>query len=75
MTRWGGRWRQGYGTNEAGVICRLTPADHEAGVGGRPELLASVGRPVDGVEAEVRDERGRWWRPGARARCGRGRRR
>ncbi|WP_405452963.1 AMP-binding protein [Streptomyces erythrochromogenes] len=58
VTRWGGRWRQGYGTNEAGVICRLTPADHEAGVGGRPELLASVGRPVDGVEAEVRDERG-----------------
>lgn len=46
VTRWGGRWRQGYGTNEAGVICRLTPADHDAGVGGRPELLASVGRPA-----------------------------
>ncbi|MFC9816647.1 AMP-binding protein [Streptomyces virginiae] len=59
VTRWGGRWRQGYGTNEAGVICRLTPADHDAAVGGRPELLASVGRPVDGVEAEIRDERGR----------------
>ncbi|WKV70222.1 AMP-binding protein [Streptomyces sp. PCS3-D2] len=58
VTRWGGRWRQGYGTNEAGVICRLTPADHDAGVGGRPELLASVGRPVAGVEAEVRDGRG-----------------
>ncbi|MFJ7778758.1 AMP-binding protein [Streptomyces yangpuensis] len=58
VTRWGGRWRQGYGTNEAGVICRLTPADHDAAVGGRPELLGSVGRPVEGVEAEVREERG-----------------
>ncbi|MFJ3965541.1 AMP-binding protein [Streptomyces sp. NPDC090036] len=58
VTRWGGRWRQGYGTNEAAVICRLSPADHDAAVGGRPELLASVGRPVAGVEVEVRDERG-----------------
>ncbi|MFG2975577.1 AMP-binding protein [Streptomyces sp. NPDC048331] len=58
VTRWGGRWRQGYGTNEAAVICRLSPADHEAAVGGRPELLSSVGRPVAGVEVEVRDERG-----------------
>ncbi|MFJ7589261.1 AMP-binding protein [Streptomyces sp. NPDC097617] len=58
VTRWGGRWRQGYGTNEAAVICRLTPEDHEAAVDGRPELLASVGRPVAGVEVEVRDERG-----------------
>ncbi len=58
VTRWGGRWRQGYGTNEAGVICRLTPADHDAAVGGRPDLLASVGRPVEGVEAEVRDAAG-----------------
>ncbi|MFF8271617.1 AMP-binding protein [Streptomyces sp. NPDC016562] len=58
VTRWGGRWQQGYGMNEAAVICRLTPADHEAAVGGRPELLASVGRPVAGVEVEVRDEGG-----------------
>ncbi|WP_030761963.1 AMP-binding protein [Streptomyces sp. NRRL F-2664] len=58
LTHWGGRWRQGYGANEAGVICRLTPADHDAAVGGRPELLASVGRPVAGVEAEIRDGRG-----------------
>lgn len=58
VTRWGGRWRQGYGSNEAAVICRLSPADHEAAVGGRPELLASVGRPVAGVEVEVRDGRG-----------------
>ncbi|MEV7445486.1 AMP-binding protein [Streptomyces sp. NPDC091204] len=58
VTRWGGRWQQGYGMNEAAVICRLSPADHEAAVAGRPELLASVGRPVAGVEVEVRDERG-----------------
>lgn len=55
VTRWGGRWQQGYGMNEAAVICRLTPADHEAAVADRPELLASVGRPVAGVEVEVRD--------------------
>lgn len=58
VTRWGGRWQQGYGMNEAAVICRLTPADHAAAVGDRPELLASVGRPVAGVEVEVRDADG-----------------
>ncbi|MFE1411722.1 AMP-binding protein [Streptomyces sp. NPDC058746] len=58
VARWGVRWRQGYGTNEAAVICRLTPADHDAAVAGRPELLASVGRPVAGVELQVRDGRG-----------------
>ncbi|MFG2982087.1 class I adenylate-forming enzyme family protein [Streptomyces sp. NPDC048258] len=55
VTRWGGRWQQGYGMNEAAVICRLTPADHDAAVADRPDLLASVGRPVAGVEIEVRD--------------------
>lgn len=58
VTRWGGRWQQGYGMNEAAVICRLTPADHIAAVDTRPELLASVGRPVAGVEIEVRDADG-----------------
>ncbi|MEU9039393.1 AMP-binding protein [Streptomyces sp. NPDC048352] len=58
VARWGVRWRQGYGTNESAVISRLTPADHDAGVAGRPELLASVGRPVPGVEVQVRDARG-----------------
>ncbi|MFF4011958.1 class I adenylate-forming enzyme family protein [Streptomyces sp. NPDC001717] len=58
VARWGVRWRQGYGMNEAAVICRLTPADHDAAVTGRPELLASVGRPVAGVELQVRDGRG-----------------
>ncbi|MER7463485.1 AMP-binding protein [Streptomyces sp. NPDC097981] len=59
VTRWGCRWQQGYGMNEAAVICRLTPADHEEAVAGRPGLLTSVGRPVPGVEVEVRDAHGR----------------
>ncbi|MFJ8159397.1 class I adenylate-forming enzyme family protein [Streptomyces sp. NPDC096136] len=57
VTRWGGRWRQGYGMNEAAVIARLTPADHDEAVAGRPELLASAGRPAAGVEVQVRDGR------------------
>ncbi|MFF0218640.1 class I adenylate-forming enzyme family protein [Streptomyces vinaceus] len=66
LTRWGGRprWRQGYGMNEAGVICRLSPADHDAGVGDRPHLLGSVGRPAPGVEVRVRDEGGAEAAPG-----------
>ncbi|MEW2414985.1 AMP-binding protein [Streptomyces sp. NPDC046866] len=59
VTRWGGRWQQGYGMNESAVICRLTAGDHEAAVAGRPGLLASVGRPAPGVEVEVRDPAGR----------------
>ncbi|WP_185921970.1 AMP-binding protein [Streptomyces sp. WAC06614] len=58
VTRWGGRWRQGYGMNEAAVICRLSPADHDAAVRDRPGLLASVGRPAPGVEVQVRDADG-----------------
>ncbi|WP_030158734.1 AMP-binding protein [Streptomyces sp. NRRL S-244] len=60
LTRWGARprWRQGYGMNEAGVICRLSAADHDAGVTDRPYLLASVGRPAPGVDVQVRDEDG-----------------
>ncbi|MCX5075263.1 AMP-binding protein [Streptomyces sp. NBC_00513] len=56
LTGWGAgkEWRQGYGMNESGVICRLTAADHEAAAGDRPELLGSVGRPVPGVTARVR---------------------
>ncbi|GHB41004.1 fatty acid CoA ligase [Streptomyces cirratus] len=56
LTRWGPgvRWRQGYGMNEAGVICRLSEADHDAARAARPALLGSVGRPAPGVEVEVR---------------------
>ncbi|WP_405754404.1 class I adenylate-forming enzyme family protein [Streptomyces sp. NBC_00073] len=60
LTRWGPqpRWRQGYGMNEAGVICRLSAADHDAGVIDRPYLLGSVGRPAPGVDVQVRDRDG-----------------
>ncbi|CAM5449059.1 fatty acid CoA ligase [Streptomyces avidinii] len=66
LTRWGPgvRWRQGYGMNEAGVLCRLSEADHDAATAGRPELLGSVGRPVPGVEVEVRGAGGAAAAPG-----------
>lgn len=56
VTRWdpGVRWTQGYGMNEAGVLTRLSPADHDAAITDRPHLLGSVGRPAPGVELEVR---------------------
>lgn len=56
LTRWGPgvRWTQGYGMNEAGVLSRLSPADHDAAATDRPQLLGSVGRPAPGVEIEVR---------------------
>ncbi|WP_177235207.1 class I adenylate-forming enzyme family protein [Streptomyces sp. MUSC 14] len=56
---YGVNFRQGYGMNEAGVISRLSPADHVAALGGRPHLLASAGQPVPGVELSIRDEDGR----------------
>ncbi|MFB6811543.1 AMP-binding protein [Streptomyces sp. NPDC056387] len=66
LTRWGTppRWRQGYGMNEAGVICRLSPSDHDAGVSERPHLLGSVGRPAPGVAVQVRDRDGAQAGPG-----------
>ncbi|MFD6879763.1 MULTISPECIES: class I adenylate-forming enzyme family protein [unclassified Streptomyces] len=64
VSRWGGRWQQGYGSNESAVICRLTPADHDAATAGRPELLTSVGRPAPGVDVQVRDEHGGLRPPG-----------
>ncbi|WP_219470187.1 class I adenylate-forming enzyme family protein [Nonomuraea rhizosphaerae] len=41
---------QTYGLTEAGFVTALTPADHL-----RPDLLASVGRPLPGVEVSVRE--------------------
>ncbi|WP_225828057.1 class I adenylate-forming enzyme family protein [Streptomyces naphthomycinicus] len=61
---YGTEFRQGYGTNESAVICRLTPADHADALGGKPRLLASAGRPVPGVRVSVRDEDGRELPPG-----------
>lgn len=43
---------QGYGGSEAGQVLYLSPADHRAG------RVDSNGRPVPGVEVEVRDQSG-----------------
>lgn len=47
---------QVYGQHEAGLISILTTADHEAG---HPNRLRSVGRPLPGVDVEVRATDGR----------------
>ncbi|MGE3745777.1 MAG: AMP-binding protein [Sphingomonadaceae bacterium] len=42
---------QGYGLTElAGGCCLLSEADHRLALDGRPELLASAGRPLPGCE-------------------------
>ncbi|MGW2491914.1 class I adenylate-forming enzyme family protein [Streptomyces sp. NPDC001606] len=51
----GAAFRQGYGTSETGVIARLTPEDHTTALHGRPDLLGSAGRPLPGVDVEIRD--------------------
>ncbi|MEU6671386.1 AMP-binding protein [Streptomyces sp. NPDC046727] len=61
---YGTDFRQGYGTNEAAVISRLSPADHAAALRDKPHLLASAGRPVPGVRLSLRDEDGRDVPPG-----------
>jgi fatty-acyl-CoA synthase len=43
---------QGYGGSEAGQVLYLSPADHRAG------RVDSNGRPVPGVEVELRDQSG-----------------
>ncbi|MEV6455335.1 AMP-binding protein [Streptomyces anulatus] len=48
--------QQGYGQFEAGAISLLPAAEHDAD---RPEILRTAGRPVPGVEVEIRDETGR----------------
>ncbi|WP_433179424.1 AMP-binding protein [Actinoallomurus sp. CA-150999] len=45
---------QTYATTEAPAIATLQPADHAAALAGRPELLASVGRPMPGVTVTLR---------------------
>ncbi|GAA4538689.1 AMP-binding protein [Amycolatopsis samaneae] len=54
MERFGPVLIQAYGTNEAGVIARLSAEEHQ-----RPELIETAGRPLPGVEVAIRDERGR----------------
>lgn len=50
---------QGFGMTEAGALTMLQPEDH-----GRPELLASVGRAVPGVNLSIQDLEGRQLPPG-----------
>lgn len=45
----------GAGT-EAGLQAVLTPEDHRAALGGRPELLGSIGKPAYGVALRIVDE-------------------
>jgi fatty-acyl-CoA synthase len=50
---------QGYGLSEAVTsLTGLNPADHERAFAGRPDLLASCGRPVPGVDLQLRAEDG-----------------
>lgn len=48
---------QMYGTTElVGMAMMLFPSDHELGLGVRPEILASAGRPLSFVETRIVDE-------------------
>jgi fatty-acyl-CoA synthase len=51
MTVFGPVLCQVYGQSENRILCDLQPADHRMD---RPELLRSIGRPLPGVELEVR---------------------
>src|SRR2546423_2049568 len=44
-----------FGQTEGSPISVLTPEDHREAVGGRPELLLSVGRAAPGVELRVHE--------------------
>ncbi|WP_406115732.1 AMP-binding protein [Kitasatospora purpeofusca] len=48
--------QQGYGQFEAGAVSFLTAAEHDPD---RPDILRTSGRPVPGVEVEIRDAAGR----------------
>ncbi|GAA4630483.1 fatty-acid--CoA ligase FadD8 [Actinoallomurus vinaceus] len=54
LERLGPGLMQTYATTEAPAIATLQPADHAAALTGRPELLASVGRPMPGVTVTLR---------------------
>ena len=65
METFGCDFAQAYGMTEmtAGST-NLSPADHRAALGQRPELLVSAGRPLLGVEMRVVDEEDRPLPPG-----------
>lgn len=53
LDRFGPILLQTYATTEAPAIAILDPAAHAAAMGGRPELLGSVGKPLPGIEVRV----------------------
>ncbi|MET7465064.1 AMP-binding protein [Nonomuraea sp. NPDC005501] len=54
LERFGPRLMQTYATTEAPAIAILDVSDHAAAMSDRPELLASVGKPLPGVTVELR---------------------
>jgi acyl-CoA synthetase (AMP-forming)/AMP-acid ligase II len=57
MVRFGCPFLQMYGTTELlGMSHMLFPSDHALGLSQRPELLASIGRPLSWVDTRIVDE-------------------
>ncbi|MEV1010982.1 AMP-binding protein [Streptomyces sp. NPDC049881] len=56
VRRFGPVLQQGYGQFEAGAVSVLPAAEHDPD---RPDVLRTAGRPVPGVEVEIRDRAGR----------------
>jgi fatty-acyl-CoA synthase len=61
IERFGPVMRQSYGLTECPVITILEPHEHDPA---RPETLRTCGRPLPGMELEVRDAQGRVCDPG-----------
>ncbi|AMS45495.1 class I adenylate-forming enzyme family protein [Aminobacter aminovorans] len=60
MRAFGKPFLQMFGTTELmGMAMMLFPSDHELGLGARPEILASAGKPLPFIEARVVDEENR----------------
>ncbi|MGH3171158.1 MAG: AMP-binding protein [Trebonia sp.] len=55
IDRFGLVMHQFYGSTEHGVMTQLGPEEHDLS---RPRLLSSCGKPVPGVDIELRDESG-----------------
>ncbi|MDO0929918.1 AMP-binding protein [Streptomyces sp. TG1A-8] len=56
IERFGPVLDQAYGASETGLVTELTPQEHDLH---RPESLTSCGRPLPGVEIELRDDDGK----------------
>jgi acyl-CoA synthetase (AMP-forming)/AMP-acid ligase II len=60
MTTFGCNMLQMYGLTELIGMCNmLFPSDHRAGLAGKPDILASVGRPLSYVDSRIVDDDGR----------------